>query len=244
MTAKTRRRVIACAVAMALALPAESILLQAIATPSTEDRPCATWAQSLSPDDLLRRRRRDSVVPGAVPKGDHARLVATTARRDLAQSHPELIDTNPHLSSDAMPVLEAAIRLITPTLFIQVRRQTAQGRRAHRRSDFGHSRPRRGGVSFLPPRTARRADRQHRAAGHAADELRPRMLIVVLANAEDCDCSSEWGCDGYGGTCRTSVRCNVDSEWPSCGWLWNEDCNGLCHVGACESEPAADVSES
>ena len=56
-----------------------------------------------------------------------------------------------------------------------------------------------------------------------------RDLIVVLANAEDCDCSSEWGCEGYGSTCRTSVSCNVDNEWPSCGWLWNEDCNGLCN---------------
>jgi hypothetical protein len=58
-----------------------------------------------------------------------------------------------------------------------------------------------------------------------------RGVMVAMARAEDCDCASSWGCDGYGTICKTTVSCNVDNTWPMCGWLWNDACDGLCTSG-------------
>ena len=56
-----------------------------------------------------------------------------------------------------------------------------------------------------------------------------RNRIVAFARAEDCDCASGWGC-GAGLRCKAG-NCNVDEDWPMCGWLWNETCDGLCWMG-------------
>ena len=51
MTSKTRRRVFVCMVVAALTLPAESILLKALETP-TVDGAAQAWVTSLPPDVL------------------------------------------------------------------------------------------------------------------------------------------------------------------------------------------------
>ena len=227
MTAKTRRRVIASLIAVGLAIPAETILLQAIATPSAKQA-VRDWVSSLSADELLRAAESIQSYPMLYRK-EIMRAASTTLRAEVWRNHIQAyIDSHPHLSSDAIPVLEAAMSLMTPTLFSKSgdkQRGQTQLLAEQISAILG-----RGEAEYL---FYRLGPRDEQIA--SIEPLRMRLtnyvrdLIVVLANAEDCDCSSEWGCDGYGATCRTSVSCNVDNEWPSCGWLWNEDCNGLCN---------------
>ena len=226
MTAKTRRRVVGCVVAIALTLPVESILLQAIATPSSKQA-VRQWVASLSADDLLAAAGAIESYP-VIYRKEIMRALTPELRAEIWRQHIQTyIDTHPHLSSDAIPALQAAIALITPDLF-----------------DTGGSKHR--------AETALIADQISALLGRAEAEyllyrlgpkdektasIEPlgmrltnfvRDMLVVLATADDCDCSSGWGCDGFGNACRTSGSCTADTEWPMCGWLWNEECDGLC----------------
>lgn len=227
MTAKTRRRVIVSLIAVGLTIPAETILLQAIATPSTKQA-VRDWVSSLSSDELLQAGDAIQSYPVLYRK-EIMRASSATRRAEIWRDHIQAyIDSHPHLSSDAIPVLEAAMSVMTPTLFSKSgNKQRAQTQLI---ADQISAILGRGEAEYL---LYRLGPRDEQIASIEPFRMRltnyVRDLIVVLANAEDCDCSSDWGCDGYGSTCRTSVSCNVDSEWPSCGWLWNEDCNGLCN---------------
>jgi hypothetical protein len=213
---------------MALALPAESILLQAIATPNTKTAVRA-WVQSLSPDDLLDAGDAIQSYPVLYRK-EIMRASSPDRRAEIWRNHIQsYLDANPNLSSDAVPVLQAAIRLITPTIFSKSgdkqRKATALIAdqvttilgRAEAEYLFYRLGPRDEQTASIEPLGMRLTNYV-------------RGMLVVLANAESCDCSPDWGCE-YGGSCRTSVSCNVDSDWPACGWLWNEDCSGLCGAG-------------
>ena len=156
------------------------------------------------------------------------RALTPEVRAQVWRNHIQMyMDTHPHLSSDAIPALRAAIALITPDLF-----------------DTGGSKHR--------AETALIADQISALLGRAEAEyllyrlgpkdektasIEPlgmrltnfvRDMLVVLASADDCDCTAGWGCDGYDQTCRNGGSCNVDSTWPMCGWLWNEECDGVC----------------
>ena len=230
MTAKTRRRVIACLIAVGLTIPAETILLQALATPNAKQA-IRDWATSLTPAELLSAGDAIQSYP-VLYRREIMRASSPGRRAEIWRDHIQAyLESHPHLSSDAIPVLQAGMALMTATLFSKggdnQRRETqliadqisAILGRSEAEYLFYRLGPRDEQIASLEPLGMRLTNYV-------------RDLIVVLANAEDCDCSSEWGCEGYGSACRTSVSCNVDSEWPSCGWLWNEDCNGLCNSAA------------
>ena len=212
--------------AIALTLPVETILLQAIATPSSKQA-VRQWVASLSSDDLLAAAGAIESYPVLYRK-EIMRALTPEVRAQVWRDHIQTyMDTHPHLSSDAIPALEAAIALITPELF-----------------DTGGSKHR--------AETALVADQLTVLLGRAEAEyllyrlgpkdekiasIEPigmrltnfvRDMLVVLASADDCDCSAGWGCDGYDQVCRTGGSCNVDSTWPMCGWLWNDECDGVC----------------
>jgi hypothetical protein len=214
---------------MALALPAETILLQAITTPNTK-KAVRAWAQSLSADDLLAAGEAIQSYPVLYRK-EIMRASSPARRADIWRNHiQDYLHANPNVSSDAVPVLKAAIQLITPELFsptgdkqrketqLLADQLTAILGKGEAEYLFYRLGPRDEQISSIEPIGMRLANYV-------------RNMMVALASAEDCDCSSEWGCEGYGSTCRTSVTCNRDSDWPACGWLWNEDCDGLCGAG-------------
>lgn len=225
MTAKTRRRVIGCVVALALTLPAETILLQAIATPSSKQA-VRQWVASLSTNDLLAAANAIESYP-VIYRKEIMRALTPDLRAQIWRSHIQMyIDTHPALSSDALPALEAAIALITPDLFdatgVKRRAETAliadQITALLGRSEAEYL------LYRLGPKDEQTASIEPlgmRLANYVRD------MLVVLATTDDCDCSSGWGCDGYPGSCRTN-GCNPDTEWPMCGWLWNEECDGVC----------------
>jgi hypothetical protein len=222
--------VIACIVVVALTLPVEGILLQAISTPSTKQA-VRQWVASLSPDELLTAAGAIQSYPVMYRK-EIMRALAPEVRAGIWREHIQTyMDTHPHLSSDAIPALQSALALITPSLFDPRgdKKRTATALVADQLSAILG----RGEAEYLLYRLGAR-DEQTASIEPLGMKLTNyvRSLLVVLAEAEDCDCSTEWGCEGFGESCRTSSGCEVDSSWPACGWLWNEDCNGLCRSGA------------
>ena len=142
-------------------------------------------------------------------EGNHARLVARASCRDTWRNHIQAyIDTHPQLSSDAIPVLEAAMR-IDHAGPVPVRRQAARARRRSSPIRFRRILGR-GEAEYLLYRLGpeRRENRQHRAAWDAADELRPRHARRPRERGRLRLARASWGCDGYGSTCRTSAQCN------------------------------------
>ncbi|HYN06817.1 MAG TPA: bacteriocin fulvocin C-related protein [Vicinamibacterales bacterium] len=203
--------------------------MQAITTPNTKEAVRA-WAQSLSPDDLLDVGDAIQSYPVLYRK-EIMRASSPERRAEIWRNHIQTyLDTNPHVSSDAIPVLQAAIQLITPALFSpggdKLRAETALIAdqvtailgRAEAEYLFYRLGPRDEQIASIEPIGLRLANYV-------------RDMMVALARTDDCDCSTGWGCD-YGGKCRTTVTCNVDSEWPACGWMWNEECDGLCGAGS------------
>jgi len=225
VTAKTRRRVIGCVVALALTLPAETILLQAIATPSSKQA-VRQWVASLSTKDLLAAANAIESYP-VIYRKEIMRALTPDLRAQIWRSHIQIyIDTHPALSSDALPALEAAIALITPDLFdaTGAKRRTETALIADQITALLGRAEAEYLLYRLGPKDEQTASIEPlgmRLANYVRD------MLVVLATADDCDCSSGWGCDGYPGACRTN-GCNPDTEWPMCGWLWNEECDGFC----------------
>jgi hypothetical protein len=222
--------VIACIVVLTLTLPVEGILLQALSTPSTKQA-VRQWVTSLSPDELLRAAEAIQSYP-VIYRKEIMRALTPDLRAGIWRTHIRTyMDTHPDLSSDAIPVLEGALALITPDLFDprgEKRRQETALIADQLSAVLG-----RGEAEYLFYRLGPR-DEQTASIEPLGMRLTNyvRDLLVVLAEAEDCDCSTGWGCEGYGESCRTNSECDVDSSWPACGWLWNEDCDGLCRTGA------------
>jgi hypothetical protein len=222
--------VIACIVVVALTLPVEAILLQAISTPSTKQA-VRQWVTSLSADELLSAAESIQSYP-VIYRKEIMRALTPALRAGIWRDHIQTyIDTHPHLSSDAIPALQGALALITADLFDprgdKKRNETAL------LADQLSALLGRGEAEYLLYRLGPRDEQTA-----SIEPLRMRLtnyvrdLLVVHAEAEACDCSTGWGCEGYGESCRTSSACEVDSTWPACGWLWNEDCDGLCRTGA------------
>jgi hypothetical protein len=181
---------------------------------------------SRSPDDLLAAADSIQSYPVMYRK-EIMRALTPTLRAEIWREHIQrYMDTHAHLSSDAIPVLKGAIALITPELFDP--RGNKQREATALLADQLTAILGRGEAEYLlyrlGPRDAQTASIEPlgmRLANHVRD------FFAVLALADDCDCSSQWGCEGVAETCRTG-GCNVDSSWPACGWLWNEDCDGQC----------------
>jgi hypothetical protein len=226
VTAKTRRRVIGCVVALALTLPAESILLQAIGTPSSKQA-VRQWVASLSSKDLLAAANAIESYP-VIYRKEIMRALTPDLRAQIWREHIQMyIDTHPGLSSDALPALRAAIALITPDLF--------DGTGAKHRAETALVADQitallgRAEAEYLLYRLGPK-DEQTASIEPLGMRLSNyvRDMLVVLATADDCDCSGGWGCESFGSSCRTSGSCTPDTDWPMCGWLWNEECDGLC----------------
>jgi hypothetical protein len=230
VTATTRRRVIGCVVAIALTLPVEVILLQAISTPDSQQA-VRDWVASLSESELADATGQIQSYPGLYRR-ELMRVLNPSQRSEIWRGHIQrYIDTRPDLSADVLPVLKAAIEIASPETFgnpsSDAREQTAlvadQLTALLGRDEAEYLLYRLGPVD---EQTASLEPIGLRLANYV------RGWLVTSAETEDCDCASGFGCDGYGTHCRTSgITCNHDTNWPMCGWYWNEECDGLCYSG-------------
>src|SRR5678815_2124817 len=105
MTKSTRRRVLVCGLAVALALPIESILLDAISTPDAREA-VQQWAADLGQDRLDRAADQIQAYPLIYRKAI-MRALGPNTRAKVWQRHiAAYVDSHPGLDPAAVALLE------------------------------------------------------------------------------------------------------------------------------------------
>ncbi len=225
------RSLVTVALTIALTLPVEVVLLEALTTTSTETA-VYEWVSDLSADQL--DRVADAVVfyPTAYRK-EVLRALSPTRRAEVWRDHIRTyMAERPGLSSDVIPVLEAAIALLTPrALSAPSATDRAQVRLVAEQVEALLGREE---AEYLLYRLGPRDELQIASAEPLRMRLANYVRSLMVAQAADpgCSCSLEWGCDGYSTHCSSLLECVPDEEWPMCGWLWQETCDGRCGAGA------------
>ena len=228
MAAKTRRRLIMCLVAVALTLPAETILLQALSTTSTQ-AVAQQWVASLPDGQVSVMSKSIQLFPFAYRR-EIMRRLSPGQRAAVWQNHiTQYIGDHPELDDSIVAMLYNAASLITPREFDRPTDavRTEIGTIAEQiRVVLGKAE-----ADYLFYRLGPR-DNAFASAEPIGQRLANyvRGIFVVQARTEDCDCSTSFGCDEPG-HCSSSVSCNRDENWPMCGWFWNQVCDGLCLAG-------------
>lgn len=231
MTSQTRRRVLVCMVMVALTLPAESILLKALETPSPQAA-AQQWVASMSPADLASVAESIQSYPFAYRREIMTGL-APGLRSQVWRAHiATYITSHPELDSNAVALLQAASDLASPQNFAhptddsraqidivgnQIKALLGKDTAEYLLYRLG---PNDGTfVSALP------------ISQRLANVV--RGMFVASARADTCECNIDWGCTGGAMTyCADGSGCSVKTSWPACGWLWNDPCNGACKVGS------------
>ncbi len=227
MTAKNRRRLVVCFVALALTLPIETVLLRALSTSTTQG--ARDWATSLSADQAASAAARIQSLPYAYRRAV-MRVLTPEQRAKVWQSHiQDYISQNSGLDQATQTLLQNAASLATPQAFASATQAERSGMaivaeqvavvlgRDEAEYLFYRLGPKDVSVASGLPVAERLAEFV-------------RSTFVVQADIEDCDCSTAFGCDAPG-HCDGNQTCIKDDEWPMCGWWWNQECNGLCMAG-------------
>lgn len=226
MTTSTKRRLILAALLVALTLPAEWILLRAMSTDTAAES--ALWVESLpqsslqvaaeSLEDYPYEYRRE-ILRKLDTRGRIAAWTGVIAR--YRDAHPEL-------APEQVDILNTAIETVAVTLQAPGPNAAAKARFVGERAE-----------ELLGKDVAR--ELLHQAGPlrvrlfsaslpwhlRATDFVRTRL--VVQADLAACDCNLGFGCVGEDRKCTEGGGgCTVESNWPACGWLWLQDCNGTC----------------
>jgi hypothetical protein len=228
VTTRTRRWIVIAVVVLGLALPLETVLLQAIATPDSQTA-VRNYVAGLDADALQRAADRIQDYP-LTYRREIMRALTPEWRAAIWRRHIQTyLASHPSLRSDAVPVLETLSLLATPAMFdapSDADRKQVQLLAEQVKSLMGKDE-----AEYLLYRLGRKDGTFASAeplSMRVADYV--RGVMVAMARAEDCECSTDFGCDA-GSDCRGGTGCTVDNEWPACGWFWNSDCDGICRAG-------------
>lgn len=229
MTIHTKRRVIVGAMALLLTLPAETILLKAISTP-TQAQAAQAYAQSLSPAQLSTAAASIESYPVAYRRAIMTALPAPL-QASTWQNHLEMyLSANPNLDAPTVQALQAAIALISPGLFS---RAPTAAERTEIHAIAGQV------TTSLGQATALNllynlgpADGTFVSAEPLTNKMAAFLsrTFILRADSGNCNCNSGWGCGDS--NCDSSSGCSTVTSWPACGWLWEDPCDGSCTLGA------------
>jgi len=224
------RSLVTIALTIALTLPVEVVLLEALTTSST-DAAVYEWVADLSADELNRVADQIVFYPELYRK-EVLRALRPDRRAEVWRDHIRTyIAERPGLSADVLPVLEAAIALLTPrALSTPSDADRAQARLVAQQVEDLLGREE---AEYLLYRVGPRDDQQVASAEPLQMRLANyvRSLMVVEARTVSCQCNLEFGCDGFSTHCSSLLECTPDEEWPMCGWMWQEVCDGRCAAG-------------
>ena len=228
MTSSPRVRIVVAALVLACAIPIETILLQALAVQDREDA-IAAWVSALSNDDLQAVAAQIEWYPFAYRR-EIMRALTPPARSDAWRGYiKRFIDRHPELDESARQLLDEAAAVATPEIFSAAgadsrARAVAIGDQLSAvigteaaRDVLYRLGPRDGTFASLEPLRLQLANYVRNA------------MVALADGAGDCDCSNSFGC-GDNKSCQTSGGCDPVEEWPACGWLWIETCDGACRL--------------
>jgi hypothetical protein len=224
---KIRHRVVLCTIALAIALPAETILVQAVAEPSAETT-ARRWASSLTESDLDTAAALVESYPLMYRK-EILRALSPDKRAMVWRRHlAEYVTAHPNLDSATVTAIRGAMALATaeafssPSKTLQAETRIAAEQiealigREEARSLLYRLGPADGTFASIEPLS-------HKFANKVRG-----WVVALAAGGGDCDCAQGFGCDGYSTDCSGADGCAVDDEWPACGWFWNQTCDGTC----------------
>ena len=222
-------RVFVAVFVLVLTLPAESILLRALAAPD-QSIAAQQWTTNLPQDDLVLAASRVEAYPFVYRRAIMSAL-SPDLRSWIWRNHIlSYLQMHPELDANAVELIQQAAALATPDVMSGDRSNRALiGAVATQiQATLG-----RDVAEYLLYRLGPKDLR----VGSAALPIRERLanfarqqFLALASSSGDCDCSSSWGCDGTA-RCDGGAGCNVDDTWPMCGWLWNDECDGACKNG-------------
>jgi hypothetical protein len=228
VTVQTKRRVLVAFVLAALLLPAEGILLKALQVTS-EEQAAEAFVAGLSRAQLHVEAGRITLHKLAYRRAI-MRALTPDQRSQVWREHIyAYIRAYPDLPADAVAALEAAAASASTAAFTLPTAETRAATAAAAAQVEAHLG--RTVAEYLLYRLGPK-DGQYATIEPVSDKLAAwvRETFVLTARIEDCDCNKDFGCESQM-FCSDTTACTVDTEWPACGWFWNEDCNGLCKVG-------------
>lgn len=227
MKRSLRRRLSVAVFVLVLTLPAESILLRALAAPD-QTIAAQQWTMNLSQDDLVVAATRVEAYPFAYRRAIMAAL-SPDVRSLVWRNHIlGYLQLHPELDANAVELVQQAAALATPDVLdgnpgrngeITAVAKQIQVTLGIEVADYLLYRlgPKVVDSAALPV--------SERLANFARSQF-----LALAGSADNCDCSGDWGCDGTS-RCEGGTGCTVDDTWPMCGWLWNEECDGTCKGG-------------
>jgi hypothetical protein len=216
-----------CVLVVALTLPLESVLLQAVST-ATPTEAAIQWAAGLSADSLDRAGDQIRAYPFIYRRAIMRALSPERRSQVWRANINDYIQSHPDLNAGTVAVLQAAADLASPE---NLSNPTAEARvrvkligdqvqaligQEEAQTVLYRLGPRDGTFASLEPTRLR-----------LANWVRAKF-IAMARFTRDCDCSVDWGCDGFFTYCKANTGCQIDDEWPMCGWLWDWVCDGLC----------------
>lgn len=226
MTTRTRRLLFASVLFFLLALPAETMLLRAVQTPTEEDA-IQQWGATLDQDSLAIAGDQIQNYPFAYRKSIMA--ASTPQRRsDIWRRHLQTyLKANAQLDVTAVNAINAIAALATPEYLSEPTPDTRA--QVHVVADqivalLGRDQaeyllfylgPKDGTFASFEPMSMK-------------IENKLRSLFTLKAFNQQCDCSMNWGCADWRYNCVNWTNCSQGNGWPQCGWLWEDPCDGGC----------------
>ena len=232
----TRRRLIVCAAAAVLALPAETALLAGMnMRASSADEAARDWADSLDADDLQDAAQRIQEYPFYYRRAIMTAL-EPDERADTWRRYLSSYAATHSLDPASRLVLNRAITAMTPEVFDD---GAPADQLAELSAVFDISVGLFGRRTAIDPFMRLGPDEGGVESLHAlplAERVSARVRGWLNVNAEpgDCDCTTAFGtsCEVAGLTsaevCAAATGCEPDVNWPMSGVAWSFPANGTC----------------
>ena len=229
MTTSARRRVFVAVLVLLLTLPAESILLRALAAPD-QTIAAQQWTADLSENDLLVVASSVEAYP-FVYRRAIMRALSPTVRAWIWRFHIlGYLRQHPELDADAAELIQQAAALATPDAMRGDRTANAEISAIATQIQVTLGKDVADYLLYrLGPKDSFVGSAALPISERLANFARQQFLALAGGNS-DCDCSTSFGCDSTS-HCDSGAGCTVDDTWPMCGWFWDQECDGSCRGG-------------
>lgn len=230
VSTRTRRLVFIAALFVALAIPAETVLLRALIQPSQQVA-VQDWVEGLSSAQFTQASESIQWYPFQYRR-EIMRRHNPEGRSRVWRGHMQaFLASRPDLDANTVTLIRTAADLLTPAYFEQptdVARtslhavaeqiQTALGRDDAEYLLYRLG-PKDGSFASFEP-----------LAMSITNKVRGLIQVDAVATP-NCECAMYWGCYSGANLCSQEMSCSTDMSWPMCGWAWSDPCDGVCLLG-------------
>ncbi|MCC7043404.1 MAG: bacteriocin fulvocin C-related protein [Acidobacteria bacterium] len=229
MSKSTRRLVFFTFLVVLLTVPAEILLLRALAVPDQKEA-VREWAMSLGPDRLPVEVARLQAYP-VLYRRELLRAASPDLRAATLRAHFDAyLQSRPGLDVNTVSLIVTLRSMLTPEMFdnpTSAQKQELEGTATQVAALLGQEEALNLMGRFGP------ADGTFASFEPTAMYLtnKVRGLFVALTQGYECDCTMDQGCYSFGSSCNTQGVCSAGTGWPQCGYMGWTECTGVCLAG-------------